>query len=166
MSDSGQFTHASDARDGPRRVLLVASSGGHLTQLMSLQPWWRARERAWVTFATEDARSRLEDEQVFWAYRPTTRNLVNLVRNLRLAVGVVRGTRPDLVVSNGAGVALPFFLVARMRGIPTVYIEVFGRLDSPTLTGRLCRPFSTLFLAQWEEQLRFYPKAVVIGRLL
>lgn len=166
MSDNGQFMSKSDTRDGPRSALLVASSGGHLTQLVSLQPWWRTRDRVWVTFATEDARSRLKDERVFWAYRPTTRNLVNLVRNLGLALRVFREARPDVVVSNGAGVAFPFFVVARVLGVPTVYVEVFGRLDSPTLTGRLCRPFSTLFLAQWEEQLQFYPKAVVIGRLL
>ena len=50
--------------------------------------------------------------------------------------------------------------------VPTVYIEVYDRLDSPTLTGRLCRPITDLFCVQWEEQIRFYPRAQVIGSLL
>ncbi|GAB2865341.1 UDP-N-acetylglucosamine--LPS N-acetylglucosamine transferase [Actinoallomurus bryophytorum] len=147
-------------------VLLVASSGGHLAQLLALRLWWRERDRTWVTFGTEDARSQLDGEQAVWAYHPTTRNLLNLVRNFSLAVRVMRRERPDVVVSTGAAVAFPFFLVAKVMRVPTVYIEVYDRLDSPTLTGRLCRPITDLFCVQWEEQTRFYPRAQVIGSLL
>ena len=38
--------------------------------------------------------------------------------------------RPAIVVSTGAGVAVPFFLVAKLRGAKTAYIEVFDRIDS------------------------------------
>lgn len=147
-------------------ALLVASSGGHLAQLLALRPWWRERDRTWVTFGTEDARSQLDGERAVWAYHPTTRNLLNLVRNLSLAIRVMRRDRPDVVVSTGAAVAFPFFLVAKAMRVPTVYIEVYDRLDSPTLTGRLCRPITDLFCVQWEEQIRFYPRAQVIGSLL
>jgi len=41
-----------------------------------------------------------------------------------------------------------------------------ARMDDGTLTGRLCRPFTDLYCAQWEEQRRFMPDAEVIGRLL
>lgn len=147
-------------------VFLVGSSGGHLAQLHALEPWWSARRRTWVTFRTPDAESLLAGERVYWAYHPTTRNLWNLLRNLVLAVRLLLRHRPDLVVSTGAGVALPFFVVARATGIPTAYIEVYDRMDTPTLTARLCHPFTTLFCAQWEEQRRFYPDARVIGSLL
>jgi hypothetical protein len=30
----------------------------------------------------------------------------------------------------------------------------------------LCRPFTSLFLVQWEEQQRLYPGAVLVGTLL
>jgi UDP-N-acetylglucosamine:LPS N-acetylglucosamine transferase len=150
----------------PGRVLLVASSGGHLAQLMSLAPWWSHRERTWVTFATPDALSQLTQEDVVWGHFPTTRNLRNLLRNLWLAIRVVPRVRPDVIVSTGAGLAVPFFLIARLRRIPTVYVEVYDRIDSATLTGRLCRPVSDLFLVQWEEQLKLYPNAMLIGQLL
>lgn len=148
-------------------MLLVASSGGHLAHLLRLEPWWREHRRTWVTFGTADARSLLRDEDdVVWAHHPTTRNLPNLLRNTALAVRVVRRTRPDLVVSSGAGVALPFFVTARLLRIPTVYVEVVDRIDSRTLTGRLCRPFSTRFLVQWPSQARLYRGAIEIGPLL
>lgn len=149
------------------RLLLVGSSGGHLAQLLALRPWWSQTERTWVTFNTEDARHALEKEpDVVWCYHPTTRNLPNLLRNALLAVRVVRRSRPTVIVSTGAAVAFPFFVLGRLRGIKTVYIEVYDRVETPTLTGRLCRRFSSLMLVQWPEQQQLYDEAIVVGPLL
>ena len=164
MTAAGEAATRMPRRDGP--VILVGSSGGHLAQLLALRPWWGDRDRSWVTFPTPDARSQLAEERVTWAYYPTTRNVPNLLRNMVVAFRLLRRERPALVLSTGAGVAVPFFVLGWLRGIPTVYLEVYDRIDSPTLTGRLCRPFARLFLVQWEEQRRFYPGSVVVGPLL
>ncbi len=150
----------------PRRVLIVCSSGGHLVQLVRLRQWWQTRDRMWVTFPGPDAESQLAGEDVRIAYHPTTRNALNALRNMGLALQIVRSYRPDVVVSSGAGVALPFFIAARLRGIRTVYLEVFDRIDGPTLTGRLCYPITDLFLLQWEEQKRSYSRGQVVGSVL
>ena len=146
----------------PRRVLLVCSAGGHLAQLHRLEPWWGRHDRTWVTFRKADAESVLAQESVVWAFHPTTRNIPNLLRNLGLAWRVVRDLQPDVIVSNGAGVAVPFFVVGKVRRCRTVYIEVFDRIAGPTLTGRLCRPFTDLFCVQWPEQQEFYPGTVLV----
>ena len=148
------------------RVLLVGSSGGHLAQLAALAPWSDRHDRHWVCFDTPDALSVLDGESVDWAYHPTTRSLRNLARNLVLAWKVVRRERPDVVLSTGAGVALPFFVLARLHGVPTVFLEVYDRLDTPTLTGRLVRPFATRMLVQWDEQAHLYKGAEVVGCVL
>jgi UDP-N-acetylglucosamine:LPS N-acetylglucosamine transferase len=145
------------------RILLVGSSGGHLAQLLALRDWWEDHERHWVTFGTADAHEALADEAVTWGFHPTTRNVVNLVRNTRLARREIRRFKPDVVISTGAGIALPFFLFARVRRVVTVYLEVYDRIDSTTLTGRLCKPFTDLFLVQWEQQQQLYPGSVVVG---
>ena len=119
-----------------------------------------------MTFPAADTESLLSGERVTWASHPTTRNLPNLLRNLGLAWRLLRADRPDIVVSTGAGVAFPFFLVSRFLGIRTAYIEVYDRIESPTLTGRLCYPVADLFLLQWPEQRRSYPRGRVIGTLL
>jgi UDP-N-acetylglucosamine:LPS N-acetylglucosamine transferase len=158
----------SDGGRGPadRHVLLVASTGGHLAQLLELRPWWSQYRRTWVTFDKADARSSLVDEDVVFAHHPTTRNIRNAMRNLVLAHQVLKSRQPDLVVSTGAGVALPMFVAARRRGIPTMYLEVFDRVESRTLTGRLCRPLSSEFCVQWQEQEKLYPGAQIVGAVL
>jgi UDP-N-acetylglucosamine:LPS N-acetylglucosamine transferase len=158
---------AAVARPG-ERALLVGSSGGHLAQLLALEPWWTDLERAWVTFDTPDARGALAPEKdVTWAFHPTTRNVPNLVRNTRQARSVLRRFRPTVVISTGAAVAYPYFVMTSRRpDVTSVFIEVFDRIDSPTLTGRLVRPFADLVCVQWPEQRALYPDAIEIGPLL
>ncbi|MFN8188937.1 MAG: hypothetical protein U0R78_00630 [Nocardioidaceae bacterium] len=70
-------------------------------------------------------------------------------------------------MSTGAAVAWPFFLAARRADARTAYIEVYDRIETPTLTGRrLCRPVTDLMLVQWPEQADLYDDAIVIGPLL
>jgi UDP-N-acetylglucosamine:LPS N-acetylglucosamine transferase len=148
------------------KILLVASTGGHLAQLLTMREWWSQHERHWVTFQKPDAIAALEDEAVTWAHHPVTRNIPNAIRNLGLAITTLRRLRPDVVVSTGAGVSLPFFVVARLLRIHTVYLEVFDRIDSPTLTGRLSYPISDAMCGQWPQQRAIYPEALVIGPAL
>jgi UDP-N-acetylglucosamine:LPS N-acetylglucosamine transferase len=153
--------------DRPRHhVLLVCSDGGHLAQLHRLRPWWAQHDRTWMTFRKPHATSLLVGEPVVWAHHPTTRNLGNFLRNLVLAWTVLRRERPSVVISNGAAVAVPVFVLAYLLRIPRVYIEVYDRIDSRTMTGWLCRPLSSLFLVQWPEQQRLYKNSVVLGPLL
>jgi UDP-N-acetylglucosamine:LPS N-acetylglucosamine transferase len=156
----------SSGKDIDTKVMFVASNGGHLAQLLALRSWWKDRDRSWVCFDLPDARSQLKGERTVWAHWPATRNVPNLFRNLILAARTIRRERPDVVVSTGAAVAYPFFMVARLMRIPTVYIEVYDRLDSRTLSGRLCRPLSTHFLVQWPEQEALYPGSTMVGPLL
>lgn len=130
---------------------------------MELKPWWNNHERLWVTFDLPDAESKLRGEATISAHYPTTRNLPNLARNFVLARKVLADFRPDVIVSTGAAVAFPFFVVGRATGIACVYMEVYDRIDSRTLTGRLCRPFSSRFLTQWPEQSDLYRGSTLIG---
>jgi len=44
-----------------------------------------------------------------------------------------------------------------------VYIEVFDRVDKPTITGRVVYPIADKFIVEWEEQKAVYPKAINLG---
>lgn len=159
-------TGPSEPAAGRPHVLLVASTGGHLAQLLMLRSWWSQYDRTWVTFDKADARSTLAGETIIFAHHPTTRNLPNAARNLVLARRTLADIRPSLVVSTGAGVAAPFFYLARAQGIPSLYVEVFDRITSTTLTGRLCHLVSSAFCVQWTEQQGLYPGSDYIGELL
>lgn len=145
------------------KVCLVGSSGGHLSHLYLLKQFWEKEDRFWVTFDKDDAKSLLEKERFYPCYYPTNRNIINLIKNTKLAFKILREEKPDIIISSGAAVAVPFFYIGKFFGTKTVYIEVFDRVDSPTLTGKLVYPITDLFIVQWEEMKKIYPKAINLG---
>jgi UDP-N-acetylglucosamine:LPS N-acetylglucosamine transferase len=149
-----------------KKICIVCSSGGHLYQLYLLKSFWEKFDRFWITFQKQDAVSLLKDERKIWAYFPTNRNIVNLFRNAFLAVKILLREKPDIILSNGAGVAIPLFYIGKLFGSKLVYIEVYDRITIPTLTGKLVYPISDRFVVQWKEQLSFYPKGLYLGEIL
>lgn len=147
------------------KICLVGSSGGHLAHLNMLKPFWKDQERFWVTFDKEDARSILKDEKMYSCHFPTNRNLKNLIKNTFLAIKVLKTEKPNVIISSGAAVAVPFFYIGKLFGAKTVYIEVFDRIDKPTVTGKLVYPVTDKFIVQWEEMKKVYPKAINLGSI-
>ena len=147
------------------RICLVGSSGGHLTHLYMLKPFWENKERFWVTFDKEDARSLLENEKMYSCYFPTNRSLKALAINTKLAWQVLRKEKPDLIISSGAAVAVPFFYLGKIFGAKLIYIEVFDRIDKPTMSGKLVYPIVDKMIVEWEEMKKVYPKAINLGSI-
>jgi UDP-N-acetylglucosamine:LPS N-acetylglucosamine transferase len=136
-----------------REILLVCSTGGHLLQLVALRRAWVGLSRVWVTFDGGDTRSLLAGEHVVHAFGPTNRDVPNLLRNLLLAARVVRRHRPRVVLTTGAGVAVPFAWIGRLSGARVVYVESVTRIDTPSLSYRLIRPVVSRTYVQWPELL-------------
>lgn len=139
--------------------------GGYLTHLYMLKDFWKDKDRFWVTFDKEDARSILKNEKVISCYYPTNRNIKNLIKNTFLAIRILLKEKPDLIISSGAAVAVPFFYIGKILGAKLIYIEVFDRIDKPTVTGKLVYPIADKFIVQWEEQKKVYPKAINLGSI-
>jgi len=93
------------------KVLLVASTGGHFQAMQKLRLFWENHNCCWVTFRTPETQEILQDYPVYWAYAPTNRNIPNLWRNFVLAAQVLLKERPQLILSTGAGVAVPFIIL-------------------------------------------------------
>jgi beta-1,4-N-acetylglucosaminyltransferase len=147
-------------------VLLVASSGGHLLELLALANQYESHRRRWVTFDKPDARVLLTGESVTFAYGPTNRHLGNLLRNLVLAFWVIMRLRPDAVITTGAGVGVPFLYVARAFGKRAIYVESLARVDRLSLSGWLVYPVATHFFVQWPELSERYRKGRYAGAIM
>lgn len=129
------------ARKAPRpsRTLLVASTGGHLAELHRLRTRLDglAGEALWVTFDTEQSRSLLAGEEVFFVPMTAPRDYRNVIGNFRSSWRILRRYRVDMIVSTGSGIALSFFPLAWLAGASCHFIETAARRNGPSLTGRL-----------------------------
>ena len=127
------------------KIALVSSIGGHLAELLELARAFEGHELVWIlndrspvlppgerAFVISHAE---RDWKVAW-------NLVELA-------SLFARERPDVVVSMGAGPAVPAAVVARLAGLPVLYIEPSSAITALTLTGRLMRRLATRFYVQW-----------------
>jgi UDP-N-acetylglucosamine:LPS N-acetylglucosamine transferase len=148
------------------KLAMICSSGGHLLLLHLLKSFWGQYDRFWVTFKKEDAVSLLEKEKTYWAFFPTNRNLFNLLRNTFVSIKVLVKEKPDVIISSGAGVAIPFFFLGKLLRKKLVFIEAYERIENPSLTGRILYPLTDVFILHWVEQKKHFPKGILLGQLL
>lgn len=144
------------------KVLLVCSSGGHFKALRQLQGFWQAHDHIWVTFRVGTTETLLQGEAIYWAHSPTNRNIPNLLRNLGLAFQVLQQYRPDVIISTGAGVAVPFLILGKLWGSQTVFIESVTRVTDLSLSARLTLPFLNVIYVHWPQLQARYPQAELV----
>ena len=53
-----------------------------------------------------------------------------------------------------------------MFGKKVIYIETYANITKRTLAGKIVYPISDLFIVQWEEMKKFYPRAIFIENKL
>jgi UDP-N-acetylglucosamine:LPS N-acetylglucosamine transferase len=148
-----------------RRVLLVSSSGGVLLDVLALAPWWRQQGRAWAVVRASDAESALVGERVHWIREWSLARPTAIGPALVAAWRILRRERPALVVSAGSGAAIPFFMIARARGIPTIWLSTLNLVAPAGISGRICSRLASRVLLQRASMLAAYPEGTMIGEL-
>jgi UDP-N-acetylglucosamine transferase subunit ALG13 len=129
--------------DRRRTVLACSSSGGHFKQLVRLvSDLPNLGSVTWLTYDIGLSRDLLVaagrgDDRLVDAPYASPRDLVNLSRDARVAMRVLRSSRYDLAISTGAGIAVATLPLARARGVRSCFIESATRTDGPSLSGRI-----------------------------
>ena len=73
--------------------------------------------------------------------------------------------RPKVIVTTGTHTVGPMCCLGKIFRTKIIYIETFANINKKTATGRLLYPIADLFIVQWEEMLKIYPKAVYGGQI-
>ena len=73
--------------------------------------------------------------------------------------------KPDIVITTGAGIVVFFCVFAKLLGSKLVFIESMAKVKHPTLTAKMLYPFADLFIVQWPDLLKYFPRAKYLGRL-
>ncbi len=149
------------------KIGIITSKGGHLFEILRLKNLFNAYNHFYVTFQGGDSKYYLNKENVYYAYFPESRNIINFIRNLFLAIFILTRERPNLLISCGAGIAVPFFIVGKLLyRAKLIYLEPYDFVSYPSLTGRILYNIADLFLIQQKCQNKWFPKAKYWGSLL
>ncbi len=147
------------------KIAIAASAGGHLTEVLQVSQAWTRHSRFFVSDARENAKALAEKERVFFVEVPR-RNPFKLLKNIFQSLKIAFDEKPDIVISTGADVAVPFCLWAKLFGAKIVFVESLARIREPSLSGKIMYMFADLFLVQWKENLEFFPNAEFHGAVV
>ena len=154
-----------------KKVLFISSTGGHLNELLQLKPLFNKYD---YSIVTEKDKSTISLKDTFGSKisyllygtrkKPLSYFFIFLL-NILKRIFLYCKLRPKYIVSTGTHTAVPICYIAKLFGTKIIYIETFANINTKTLAGKLIYPISNLFIVQWEEMLKLYPKAVYGGSI-
>lgn len=150
-----------------KKVLLTASSGGHLDEISNLDRLAAEHEVILLTEKT-DCGVKGWFRRVYCVPQVNRKEILcfpKLIANAFKSLWLLLKEKPQVVISTGALATIPVCLIARLLGKRVIYIESFARIDSPSLTGKLLYKVANVTIIQWPELKQFYPNAIYGGSI-
>lgn len=136
-----------------KKILAVASGGGHWIQLMRLRPAFEGCNVVYVS--THEGYQKQVKGSVFHSVTDANRwNKIRLVKMAFEVIRIVMKEKPDLVISTGAAPGLLAIVWGRLTGSKTIWLDSIANVERISMSGRLARPFASVHLTQWEELAR------------
>lgn len=133
-----------------RKVLAVASGGGHWVQLMRLRTAFEGCQMVYVS--THQGYEKLVDGATFYKVTDGNRwSKLNLIKMAFEIWGIVRKEKPDIVISTGAAPGLFALLWGRLSGSKTIWLDSIANVEKISMSGRIIKPFAHLHLTQWQK---------------
>lgn len=154
-----------------KKVLFISSTGGHLTELLQLSPLFEKYDYHIITEkdkVNEHLKETYGEKIDFLPYGTRAKLFTYIFKYFYLCIKTVYyyfKLKPKVIVTTGTHTAGPMCILGKIFGSKIIYIETFANTNKKTATGRLLYPIADLFIVQWEEMLKIYPKAVYGGSI-
>lgn len=152
-----------------KRVMFIASTGGHLKELLQLEPMFSNHQYCLITEKTK-SNLYLKDiyhDKVHFLIYGTKHHIISypfkLLCNCFISLYYYFQYRPDYIITTGVHTAGPMCCLGKIFGSKIIYIETFANMVTKTSTGKLLYPISDQFIVQWESMKELYPNAVYGG---
>lgn len=155
-----------------KRVMFISSTGGHFNELMKLEPLFKNYK---ITLVTESSSNKkklkreLNKYNIHFLLKHSKFKLINAFKlfiNCFISLFYFIKYRPKYIVSTGAHTAGPMCCIGKIFRSKIIFIETMANITTPTTTGKIIYKFADLFIVQWEEMLKVYPKATFGGWII
>ncbi len=143
-------------------ILVIASSGGHLTQAMCATS---TLKQDLVLVSNKDMLDGKRFKHVY-TIKDTQHNPFVHCMNLFAAISILLKEKPQAMFSTGGPICLPFALVAKLTNTRFVFLDTMSRVTELSNSGKLIQKFglSDSFLCQWPDVANQYDGAEYHGQ--
>jgi len=156
------------------RVCLAASGGGHVRQLLDLEPAWSRHDYFFVSEDTALSRSIADKHPMRYVPHVALgqarlgapfRMMAAAVKSFFVSARIIFRERPDVLISTGAGAVFFTLAWARLMGAKVVVVESFARFDKPSVFGRMSAPLAHRKVVQSQALMAYWPDAAMFDPL-
>ena len=151
---------------GEPKICLVASAGGHLSQLLKMNDWSSYSNLACVTTSETQRKKLSQLGRTYVVGESNREHPLQVFRVLMRCIGIVLRERPRFVISTGASVGCLICYLSKCLGARVLWMDSITNVKKPSLSGRLVRHIADEFLVQWPELAERIPKAVYVGAVI
>jgi UDP-N-acetylglucosamine--N-acetylmuramyl-(pentapeptide) pyrophosphoryl-undecaprenol N-acetylglucosamine transferase len=116
-------------------IFLIGSVGGHLSELQSLEGYIRDVDD--IKFVTFYRKNREKNEKYIYIIDPE-QNLMKYIINAIQSLMLVARYRPKLIISAGAGLAVPMIIICKIIRIKVIHFEISCQIFALSKTGKFC----------------------------
>ncbi|MDP1727421.1 MAG: hypothetical protein Q8M15_11610 [Bacteroidota bacterium] len=145
------------------KIMIISSGGGHLREAMIALECFNKENLLFVCNSLPHLQN-LDNINLVFIKNPHT-NVLSYFRNLLQSISIYNKYRPEIILTTGSGIAISMFILGKMMGSKTIYIESGSRINYPSKTGRLLYRFSNHFIIQSALLKPYFPKAILITGL-
>ena len=152
-----------------RNIIFIASTGGHLNELMQVKPLFNKFEYHIITEKTkvdDSLKEEYGDKIKFLIYgtkKYKFKYIFKFIANCFISLYYYFKYQPEVIVTTGTHTAVPMCYIGKIFGSKVIFIETFANRTTGTVAGRLVYPIADTFVVQWEEMQKVYPKSVCWG---
>ncbi len=136
--------------DKPRRILAVASGGGHWVQLLRMMPAFDGQELVFAS-TMSSVKSDVGNRRFYQVADANRRRPISLVRLMAKMVWIMAKERPDYVISTGAAPGFMSMLFGKLFGAQTIWVDSIANVDRLSMSGRMAGKIANLWLTQWPQ---------------
>jgi Oligosaccharide biosynthesis protein Alg14 like len=148
-----------------KRLMLVASGGGHWVQLSRLSPAFEGHKTLYVT-TMQGAEAPSGSRPVAIVKDASRSKPVMFAVLFTQMLWIVLKFRPHVIVTTGAAPGLVAIQVGKVLGARTVWIDSLANSERMSLSGSLARRHADLWLTQWPHLVDKYPNLSSFGAVL
>jgi UDP-N-acetylglucosamine:LPS N-acetylglucosamine transferase len=148
------------------RICLVASAGGHVTQLLRLAESWNGHEAFGITTSNIVGEKLKKYGSVYIVGECNREHPLRVILVLIRCIKVILREKPDVVLSSGAAAGCMGCFLGKLLGAKVIWIDSIANVGQISLSGRMVRYIADLFLVQWPELAEQYNNVEYVGAVI
>ena len=150
------------------RICIIASSGGHLTQLLSLKESWQNYSAYYVSTSLSAAKNTLEKYGKCYIVTDCGRNKIfHLFYAVFQCFAILLKEKTDVIISGGSGPGCLMSIIGKtIFHKKVIWLDSIANVKRMSLSGRIARPFTDICFCQWEELAKKYKGVTYLGAVI